>query len=55
MRRITKGQEPGELRRWKEAEVPQNLTYDNMPKGEVKRQMLEDFVKNSLPTATHIV
>lgn len=42
MRRITKGQEPDELRRWKEIEVPENLTYDNMPKAEVKRQMLAE-------------
>ena len=44
MRRIIKGQEPDELRRWKEenAEVPQNLTYGNMPKVEVKRQMLTE-------------
>ncbi len=45
MRRIIKGQEPEELRRWKEAEVPQNLTYDNMPKAAksgVKCQMLAE-------------
>jgi uncharacterized protein (TIGR02646 family) len=44
VRRILKGQEPEELRRWKEenAEVPQNLTYGNMPKVEVKRQMLTE-------------
>ena len=40
MRRIIKGQEPEELRRWKDVEVPQNLTYANMPKAGVKRQML---------------
>jgi uncharacterized protein (TIGR02646 family) len=45
MRRIIKGQEPEELRRWKENEVPQNLTYDNMTqaaKEGVKRQMLSE-------------
>jgi len=45
MRRIIKGEEPVELRRWKEDEVSQNLTYANMPKavkGAVKRQMLEE-------------
>jgi|HubBroStandDraft_4_1064222.scaffolds.fasta_scaffold277572_2 uncharacterized protein (TIGR02646 family) len=44
MRRIIKGLEPEELRRWKEqnAHVPQNLTYANMPKAEVKRQMLAE-------------
>jgi len=45
MKRITKGQEPQELRRWKEEEVPQNLTYANMPKDvkvAVKRQMLAE-------------
>jgi uncharacterized protein (TIGR02646 family) len=42
MRRIVKGQEPEELRRWKEDEVPQNLTYANMPKTAVKRQMLAE-------------
>ena len=45
MRRIIKGQQPDELRRWKEDEVPQNLTYANMPgsaKAGVKRQMLAE-------------
>ncbi len=44
MRRIAKGPEPEELRLWKEqnAEVPQNLTYANMPKTGVKRQMLAE-------------
>jgi uncharacterized protein (TIGR02646 family) len=42
MRRIIKGQEPEALRCWKDenAEVPQNLTYENMPKPAVKAQML---------------
>lgn len=42
MRRIIKGQEPDELRLWKEenAASPQNLTYGNMPKAGVKPQML---------------
>jgi uncharacterized protein (TIGR02646 family) len=42
MRRIVKGQEPEALRRWKDenAEIPQNLTYENMPKPAVKVQML---------------
>jgi len=42
MRRIIKGQEPEELRRWKEenTNTPQNLTYANMPKAGVKIQML---------------
>jgi uncharacterized protein (TIGR02646 family) len=42
MRRIVKGQEPEDLRVWKEqnAAVPQNLTYSNMPKAGVKSQML---------------
>lgn len=44
MRRIIKGQEPEELRLWKEAnaEVPENLIYKNMPKGEAKHQMLAE-------------
>ena len=44
MRRIVKGLEPEELRRWKEenAETPQVLTYNNMPKAEVKLQMLAE-------------
>ncbi len=44
MRRITKGQEPEELRFWKEqnAVTPQNLTYSNMPKAGVKLQMLAE-------------
>lgn len=45
MRKIIKGQEPEELRRWKDDEVPQNLTYANMPsaaKAGVKRQMLAE-------------
>jgi len=42
MRRINKGPEPEELRRWKEmnAATPQNLTYANMPKRGAKSQML---------------
>lgn len=42
MRRIIKGQEPEALHRWKQenVEVPQNLTYGNMPKAPVKSQML---------------
>jgi uncharacterized protein (TIGR02646 family) len=38
MRRIIKGEEPEELRFWKQqnADVPENLTYDNMPKAEIK-------------------
>jgi len=42
MRRIIKGPEPEALRSWKveNAEVPQNLTYENMPKPAVKAQML---------------
>ena len=42
MRRIIKGQEPAALRRWKDenAGVPQNLTYQNIPKPAVKAQML---------------
>ena len=42
MRRIIKGPEPEELRRWKDenAQVPQNLTFANMPKPGVKTQML---------------
>ena len=42
MRRIVKGEDPEELRLWKENEVPENLTYANMPKTEVKRQMLAE-------------
>jgi hypothetical protein len=44
MRRIIKGQEPEELRSWKEqnAVAPQNLTYSNMPKAGVKLQMLAE-------------
>ncbi|MGO9574335.1 MAG: hypothetical protein ACLPTQ_08410 [Terriglobales bacterium] len=44
MRRIIKGPEPEQLRRWKEenAETPQNLTYNNMPKEGVKLQMLAE-------------
>lgn len=44
MRRITKSQEPEELRSWKElnAIAPQNLTYGNMPKAGVKLQMLAE-------------
>src|ERR1017187_10800417 len=42
MRRIIKGEEPAELRLWKEAntDTPQVLTYGNMPKPQVKLQML---------------
>lgn len=42
MRRIVKGLEPEELGHWKaeNAETPQNLTYGNMPKTQVKLQML---------------
>jgi uncharacterized protein (TIGR02646 family) len=42
MRRIVKGSEPEDLRHWKEenVETPQNLIYSNMPKVEVKLQML---------------
>lgn len=42
MKRIIKGQEPEVLRQWKDenADVPQNLTYQNMPKAAVKAQML---------------
>lgn len=42
MRRIVKGPEPEDVRLWREANaaVPQNLTYDNMPKIGAKRQML---------------
>lgn len=58
MRRILKGQEPEALRRWKEenTEVPQNLTYGNMPKAEVKLQMLAEqgylcaYTMQSIPT-----
>jgi len=44
MRRIVKGAEPEELRLWKEenAETPQILTYNNMPKAGVKLQMLTE-------------
>ena len=45
MRRIIKGQEPVEFRRWKEEEVPQNRTYANLPKtakDAVKSQMLSE-------------
>lgn len=43
MRKIKKGREPLELRRWKDDEVPQNLEYGCMPslvKVSVKDQML---------------
>lgn len=44
MKRIIKGEEPEELRKWKEenAEIPQNLIYGNMPKVGVKLQMLAE-------------
>jgi uncharacterized protein (TIGR02646 family) len=44
MRQITKGPEPQAIRHWKEenAAVPQNLTYENMPKAPVKLQMLAE-------------
>jgi len=42
MRRITKGPEPEDLRTWRQTEVPENRTYDNMPKLAVKRQMLTE-------------
>jgi uncharacterized protein (TIGR02646 family) len=44
MRQIVKGPEPEGHRRWKEenAAVPQNLTYENMPKAPIKLQMLAE-------------
>jgi uncharacterized protein (TIGR02646 family) len=44
MKLIIKGEEPQELRRWKQenAESPQNLTYRNMPTDQVKHQMLSE-------------
>ena len=59
MRRIVKGTEPEELRKWKEenAETPQNLTYGNMPTAVVKRQMLTEqgylcaYTMRAIPTA----
>lgn len=58
MRRIVKGSEPEELRHWKEenAEVPQNLIYENMPKVAIKLQMLSEqghlcaYTMQSIPT-----
>lgn len=58
MKRIVKGAEPEELRRWKEAnaETPQNLIYQNMPTAPVKLQMLSEqghlcaYTMQAIPT-----
>ncbi len=44
MKRIFKGQEPEELHRWKEenAHIPENLTFENMPKRSAKLQMIAE-------------
>jgi uncharacterized protein (TIGR02646 family) len=63
MRRIVKGQEPEELRRWKEenAQIPENLKYDrgNWPTRAVKLQMLAEqghlcaYTMQSIQTEDH--
>jgi hypothetical protein len=44
VRQIFKGEEPAELHRWKieNVETPQVLTYRNMPRAQVKNQMLRE-------------